>query len=372
MTGALVTLFLGGDVMLARGVDQILPHPGDPALRETYANDAHTYIELAETVNGPIPRPVEFSWPWGDALSVIDDAAPDVRVINLETSVTRSNDFAPEKALHYRMHPGNLPCLAVARPDACTLANNHVMDFGHQGLIDTLNALSGAGVRVVGAGRNASEARRPAIINIAEGRRVVIISCGLASSGIPSSWAATCDQPGINFIPELSDTSADELARQASAAKKPGDVVIASLHWGSNWGYSIPPDQIRFAHHLIDGGIDIVHGHSSHHPRPIEVYRGKLILYGCGDLINDYEGITGYEKYRDDLRLLYFASVAPDTGELVDLRMVPMQARSMRLRRASRADTKRLQTILDHVSLDLGARVDLESEGVLAIRQPVR
>jgi poly-gamma-glutamate synthesis protein (capsule biosynthesis protein) len=371
MTGALVTLFLCGDVMLARGVDQILPHPGDPALRETYADDAHTYIRLAETVNGPIPRPVEFSWPWGDALSVIDDTAPDVRVINLETSVTRSNDFAPEKALHYRMHPGNLPCLAVARPDACTLANNHVMDFGRQGLIDTLNALSGAGVRAVGAGRNASEARRPAIIHVAEGRRVVIISCGLASSGIPSSWAATCDQPGINFISELSDTNADELARQASAAKKPGDVVIASLHWGSNWGYSIPPDQIHFAHHLIDGGIDIVHGHSSHHPRPIEVYRGKLILYGCGDLINDYEGITGYEKYRDDLRLLYFASVAPDTGELVDLRMVPMQARSMRLRHASRTDTKRLQTILDHVSLDLGARVDLESEGVLAIRQPV-
>ena len=98
--------------------------------------------------------------------------------------------------------------------------------------------------------------------------------------------------------------------------REPGDVVVASIHWGSNWGYDVPATHTDFAHRLIDAGVDVVHGHSSHHPRPIEVYQGKLILYGCGDLIDDYEGIGGYQKYRDDLRLLYFATVSPGTGRM--------------------------------------------------------
>jgi poly-gamma-glutamate capsule biosynthesis protein CapA/YwtB (metallophosphatase superfamily) len=128
-----LTLFLCGDVMPGRGVDQILPHPGDPDLREGFADDARAYVALAERANGPIPRPVSFSWPWGGALHVLADVAPDVRVINLETSVTRRAGFAPGKPVHYRMSPENLTCVAVARPDACALANNHVLDFGRLG-----------------------------------------------------------------------------------------------------------------------------------------------------------------------------------------------------------------------------------------------
>ena len=367
-----MTLFLCGDVMTGRGVDQILPHPGDPILREAYVKDARTYVELADTVNGRIHRPVDFSWPWGDALPTLDDIAPDVRVINLETSVTRSENFAPAKAVHYRMHPRNLPCLTVARPDACALANNHVLDFGRQGLQDTLDALSDAGLRAVGAGRNASEARRPALVNVEGGRHIVIFSCGMASSGVPPSWTATPDQPGINFVPDLSTSSVGEVTDWVCTTKRSGDVVIASLHWGSNWGYTVLPDQVHFAHRLIDGGVDIVHGHSSHHLRPIEVYRDKLILYGCGDFINDYEGITGYDEYRGDLRLLYFASVEPDTGRLVGLRMVPMQAQQMRLHHTSPADSEWLRTVLDHVSRGFGSRIDLEPEGILALRREGR
>src|SRR6516225_3420525 len=130
----MVRVFACGDVMPGRGVDQVLPHPGDPELREAVIRDARAYARLAEQANGPIPRPVSFTWPWGDALPVLEDVAPDVRLINLETSVTRSADFAPGKSVHYRMSPENLPCVAVARPDACMLANNHVLDFGRAGL----------------------------------------------------------------------------------------------------------------------------------------------------------------------------------------------------------------------------------------------
>jgi poly-gamma-glutamate capsule biosynthesis protein CapA/YwtB (metallophosphatase superfamily) len=129
-----VTLFLCGDVMTGRGIDQVLPHPGDPELREAYVRDARAYVDLAERAHGPIPRPVSFGWPWGEALGMLADIGPDVRVINLETSITASGEFAPGKAVHYRMSPGNTGCVAAARPDACALANNHVLDFGHRGL----------------------------------------------------------------------------------------------------------------------------------------------------------------------------------------------------------------------------------------------
>src|SRR5690606_33213705 len=118
------------------------------------------------------------------------------------------------------------------------------------------------------------------------------------------------------------------------------DVLIASIHWGSNWGFAVPHGHVEFARRLIDGGVDIVHGHSSHHARPIEVYRDKLILYGCGDFIDDYEGIGGHEEFRDDLRLLYFATLERGTGRLVHLRVAPMQARKMRLLRASSEDVE--------------------------------
>jgi hypothetical protein len=92
---------------------------------------------------------------------------------------------------------------------------------------------------------------------------------------------------------DLSETTADEVVERLREVKRLGDVVVASIHWGSNWGYDVPAEHVGSARRLVDGGVDIVHGHSSHHPRPIEIYRGRLILYGCGDFIDDYEGISG-------------------------------------------------------------------------------
>ena len=367
MADGLLSLFLCGDVMLGRGVDQVLPQPGDPRLRESYISDARAYVRLAERAHGPIPQPASFSWPWGDALDVLDSVAPDVRVINLETSITRSADFAPGKSVHYRMSPGNLPVVTVARPDACALANNHVLDFGRPGLRDTLDALASAGLRAAGAGRDAGEARQPALVPMPGGGRAVIFACGTASSGIPRGWAATATQPGVDFLPSLSTRAADDVIARVRGVKQSGDIAVVSIHWGSNWGYDVGDDQVRFARRLIDGGADLIHGHSSHHPRPVEVYRGRLVLYGCGDCIDDYEGISGYAEFRDDLRLLYFASVAVDTGTLAALRMVPMQARKMRLRQASAADTEWMRQVLGRISQDFGSRFSHQPDGTLTL-----
>jgi len=362
-----VTVALCGDVMLGRGVDQILPCPGDPLLRERYVLDARGYVDLAEDANGPVPRSAGYSWPWGEALAVLAEAAPDARVLNLETAVTRSTDFAPGKAVHYRMSPDNAPCLVAARPDVCALANNHVLDFGRRGLVETLDVLARAGLSAAGAGLDDVQARRPVAVPVPGAGRVLVFSLGTTSSGIPTGWAATPRRPGVDLVDELSERSADAVVERVSAARRPGDLVVASVHWGSNWGYDVPPEQVRFAHRLVDGGVDLVHGHSSHHPRPLEVYRDRVVLYGCGDFVDDYEGIEGYERYRDDLRVLYLVTLDAVTGRLTGLRMVVFQARRLRLERAAYADVDWLREVLDRESRRFGIRVEPGRGGVLTL-----
>jgi poly-gamma-glutamate synthesis protein (capsule biosynthesis protein) len=375
----LVTVFLCGDVMTGRGVDQILPHPSDPRIYEKHVQDARRYVDLAEEVNGPVPRPVELSYIWGDSLTELQRAAPDARIVNLETSVTCSNDAWP-KDITYRMHPANVGCLNAAgnaaasaaanaaAVDVCVLANNHVLDYGYSGLVETLETLRRAGLKIAGAGRTLAQARQPAKIDLGAGSRVVVHAFGTESSGIPPSWAATDDLAGVAFLFDLSDETAAQVEEQVRRVKRSLDVTIASIHWGSNWGYEVPREQVWFAHRLIDGGVDVVHGHSSHHPRPIEVYRNRLILYGCGDFINDYEGIRGHEQYRGDLALMYFATVNPAGGELVQLRMIPMQIRKLALHRASARDASWLRGTLARASADFGSWVEAAEDGSSLLR----
>jgi poly-gamma-glutamate capsule biosynthesis protein CapA/YwtB (metallophosphatase superfamily) len=170
-----ITLFLCGDVMLGRGIAQILPHPGDPRLHELYVSSAKKYVQLAERLNGPISAPVDFSYVWGDALDELQHAAPRARIINLETSVTRSRDYAP-KGINYKMNSENIACLTAAGVDCCVLANNHVLDFGEAGLRETQDALEQAGIWSAGAGRDAAEAQAPAIIEGTNAGRVLVFA----------------------------------------------------------------------------------------------------------------------------------------------------------------------------------------------------
>ena len=364
-----VTLFFSGDVMTARGIDQILPRPCDPQIHERFMKDARGYIRIAERANGRIDRPVEFAYIWGDALETLKRLRPHVRIINLETSVTRSNDYWKGKGIQYRMSPENVGCITAAGIDVCVLGNNHVLDWGYAGLTETLKTLARAGLKTAGAGKDRDEARAPAVCRIAPNVRVLVFSFACPTSGVPPSWAAANGRAGVHFLPSLSDAAAGRAARLVRRHRRGGDVVIASIHWGGNWGYAIPSEQRRFAHKLVESaGVDVVHGHSSHHVKAIEVHKGKLILYGCGDLINDYEGITGHESYRGDLGLMYFATVAAAGGRLVSLRMVPTQMRRLQLRHPSRRDAQWLHERLDRLCRPLGARVKREKDGTLTLR----
>lgn len=332
-----VRLFLCGDVMTGRGIDQILPVPNDPQLYEPVITNAAEYLRLAEQATGPIPRPVPMTYIWGDALAELKRRSPDVRIINLETSITTSRDPWRGKEVLYKMHPANIGCLTVAGIDCCVLANNHVLDWGYAGLYETLDTLDTAGICVVGAGRHLQDAQAPAVITAPDGHRVVVVAAGSPTGGVPRSWAASQQRAGVFYFEEFTEDAVQTIAECISAVKRSPDIAIVSLHWGGNWGFEIPSTQQSFAHQLIDsGGADIVYGHSSHHIKGVEVYRGKLILYGCGNFLDDYEGISGYEEFRPDLSLMYFATVDGTSGTLLDLQMVPMQIRHFRLNRVER------------------------------------
>jgi len=359
------TLFLCGDVMTGRGIDHVLSHAGDPRLREGYVKDAAEYVAIAEAANGPVPRPVRDDYIWGEALEELARVQPRALVANLETSVTTSDEYWTGKGIHYRMHPGNVGCLTSARLDVCTLANNHVLDFGAAGLIETLDTLTQAGIRTAGAGRDLAAAQAPAVVPLLSDSRLLVFACGCASSGVLEEWAATASRPGVDLLPNLLRQTAAGVGARVRQHKRTGDVAMVSIHWGDNWGYEVSDAQRHFAHGLIEEGVDVVYGHSSHHPRPIEIHRGRLVLYGCGDFINDYEGISGYEDYRDDLALMYFPTIDTASGALVSLRMVPMQIKRFRLQRASAADTRWLRDRLARCSTRFGTRVTVGEDGAL-------
>lgn len=360
-----VRLFLCGDVMIGRGVDQILPAPCSPKLYEEYVSSAEDYVRLAEAASGPIPRPVDYAYVWGEALAELRAQAPDASIVNLETSVTRS-ETAERKAINYRVSPQNAECLRAAGIDCCALANNHVLDWGPSGLIETLDTLARLGVAFAGAGRTIDDAQRPAILDVPHKGRVVVLSFALPDSGTPFDWAATRVSPGVNLLPDISPASAGLACDLARKTARPGDILVVSIHWGGNWGYGVSNAQRQFAHRLIEeAGASIVHGHSSHHPKGVEVYRNRLVLYGCGDFLNDYEGISGFESYRGDLSLMYFADIDAASGDLLQLRLVPLHMRRMRLERASGADVEWLAHMLDRESAPFGVRAR-QADGALS------
>jgi poly-gamma-glutamate capsule biosynthesis protein CapA/YwtB (metallophosphatase superfamily) len=356
-------------MMTGRGVDQVLPHPGDPRIQEPHVRSAERYVQLAEQASGRIPRPVAFSYIWGDALQELASQRPDARIVNFETTITRSDDYWKGKDIHYRMHPDNVPCITAASIDCCVLANNHALDYRDAGLLETLDSLKMAGVRIAGAGRNLAEARAPAVIEVPGKGRVIVLGFGTETSGILPSWAATDDRPGVNLLPDLSDDTIDRIGDMVRSIKRPRDIVVASLHWGSNWGFAVPDKHVRFAHGLIRAGVDLVHGHSSHHVRPMEIFEDRLILYGCGDFLDDYEGIAGYEKFRDDLALMFFPTVDLLTGRLSELHLTPMQIRNFRLNRASRADAGWLRDTINRESRRFDFQVELREDDRLELRR---
>jgi poly-gamma-glutamate capsule biosynthesis protein CapA/YwtB (metallophosphatase superfamily) len=202
---------------------------------------------------------------WGDTLPLFHET--DLNLINLEAAITRHTVPVP-KVFNFRADPEKVAWLQQARIDAVNLANNHILDFGEEGMRETLQVLDDAGIAHVGAGPNA---RDPAIIG-----NVGILGC-------------TDNEPGWSphsFFVEVGDI--ESLKEPIAALRPQVETLILSIHWGPNMRQRPAPRFQKFAHALCDLGVDIIHGHSAHIFQGVEAYNGSLILYDTGDFVDDY------------------------------------------------------------------------------------
>lgn len=156
------------------------------------------------------------------------------------------------------------------------MANNHCLDFKQAGLAESRRALAAAGILHAGVGSPA-EAAQPAILE-RSGLRLALFSY----ADHFDVWAASEEQPGINYI-DPAAFSKDALRRQLAAAQQAGaDLTVVLVHWGPNWQWRPSRAVQRLAHAFVESGADIVFGHSAHHIQGVEVYGGCPIIYGAG------------------------------------------------------------------------------------------
>jgi poly-gamma-glutamate capsule biosynthesis protein CapA/YwtB (metallophosphatase superfamily) len=329
----MITLALMGDVMLGRRV--------------------------AEALNDHM-RPEE---PWGDVRPLLD--AADLRIINLECAITDNEQpwTRTAKVFHFRAKPSAIETLRTARIDACSLANNHTLDFEEQGLLDTLEHLDAAGIRHAGAGRNQEEAADPAILTVPADhtRRAAL----LAFTDNEPSFAAGTDRPGTNYLPvSLKPDVLRRVERAVAAARGMGvDTVIFSNHWGPNMVQRPKKIFRRFAHAVIDRGVDIYYGHSAHVFQGVEIYRGKPIIYDTGDFIDDY---AVNPELRNDWSFLFQVSVVEGRFERLDL--TPVKLSYARVDLATGGERETILNRMEGLSAEMGT-VFTRREGALVLER---
>ena len=307
----------------------------------------HHYVQLAEQRNGLISASLAPTGPCGDALGWMAALPAHLRIVNLETAITTWVQLWPHRALHHLMHPANTACLA----------NNHPLDWAFNGLADTLRNLKLAGIKAVGAGLNGHLAQAPARLTWPGGGQLLLFAWALLSSGVPPDGAATPDRPGVALLRGIDIGTVKWVMRCICRQRRPNDRVVVSLHWGANWVLEIPERHRWLAQQLIDlARVDVVYGHSSHHALPLELHSERLILYGCGDLINDYEGLPAHDPWRSDLVCLYGVELDGDSGALLSLVLKPFQLKRFQLGPIRPVDRRLLEHQIGLQSAPLGWR----------------
>ncbi len=322
----MTTLALTGDVMLGRGVNETL-------------------------------RAAPPDEPWGDVLPLLRSA--DLRIINLECAITEHERpwSRTPKVFHFRADPLAIDVLRAARVDACSLANNHTLDFEEHGLLDTLAHLEAAGIRYAGAGRNPEEAARPVLLE--EGVALV------AFTDNEQLFSAGPDKPGTNYLPVSLESEVMRRVEEAvgTAREAGAETVVFSNHWGPNMVERPRGIFRRFARAVVDRGADVYYGHSAHVFQGVEIYRGKPILYDTGDFIDDY---AVDPNLRNDRSFLFHISM--EGGDLRRLELHPVSLPYARVELATGAEREAILDRMVGLSAEMGTA--LERRGDRLVLEP--
>lgn len=321
----MITIALTGDVMLGRGVNEALS----------------------------AMRPDE---PWGDTLPLLLEA--DLRIVNLECAITAHREpwSRSEKVFHFRADPTAVRTLQAARIDACSLANNHVLDFEEQGLLDTIRHLDDAGIQHAGAGQDRERAGRAAMLNAGMGN---VRAALLSFTDNEPSFSAGPARPGTNYLDVALDAKTlGRIEASINAARGDGaEIVIFSNHWGPNMVQRPPALFREFARRVIDLGADIYHGHSAHIFQGMEIYRGRPILYDTGDYIDDY-AVDPW--LRNDWSFLF--RVAMEQCRLRRIELFPVRLSYGRVNRATGDERLGIVERMTRLSAEMGTRLAWREE----------
>lgn len=230
----------------------------------------------------------------------------DLTLANLENPVLRNAVWHPEGTTFH----GDLrlfPLLERAGVDGVTLANNHVLDAGVPGLVETMGHLKRAGISHAGAGMDLASAREPMIFDLG-GVTVGVLNY----QNVPSyEWAwATEGNPGT--APLRADLVREDVKRLKSRV----DLVAVMPHWGEEYTATPEPGQVDLAHEMIDAGADFVVGGHAHWAKGVEVYRETPIFYGVGNFLFD-------QSWSEETSTGIFAEITLYGERVVGARPVP-------------------------------------------------
>ncbi|MCI0664825.1 MAG: CapA family protein [Acidobacteria bacterium] len=318
-----ISIALTGDVMLGRGVDE--------AIRRF----------------GPL-------YPWGNLLSELKSFG--LTIVNLECVISGKGQPWSRwpKVFHFRANPRAIDTLQLAKIDCCVLANNHVLDYEEEALIEMLDLLRQAGIAYAGAGRNLDEAMRPVILEKA-GAKIGVV----AFTDNESGWCASETAPGTNWIEvSLEEISFKPVRVAIDSARAAGaEVVIFSIHWGPNMIERPSALFRKFAHAVMDAGADVYHGHSAHLMQGIEIYKGRPIIYDAGDFVDDY---AVDPRLRNDFGVLFRLLV--DRNKVVQIELIPVFISNYQVNLASGLTRKAISERISELSAEMGTLIQQEGD----------
>jgi len=284
----------------------------------------------------------DYAYPWGNMIVYLQKT--DLNIANLETTLTKSSKKVP-KVFNFKATPDRVEILKKGNINVVSLANNHSLDFGVEGLKETLKTLDNAKILHVGAGMNAHQANASVIVKKG-GIKIGII--GFTDN--EPEWKAQENKPGINYF-KVGDIT--KVKEDIKNIRNQVDVLIATLHWGPNMRQRPSQEFKNFAHQMIDVGIDIIHGHSAHIFQGIEIYKNKLIMYDTGDFVDDYHVDS---TLRNDQSFLFLVTI-DKSSRIKKVELIPVLISNMQVNKATDTEKKEIISKMQKLSAEMGTYV---------------
>lgn len=273
---------------------------------------------------------------YGNTLQKLSSGC-DLVVGNLETCIT-ANTKRDQKAFNYRLHPIYSQALKLNERTFFNIANNHIMDY-ENGIQDTVKALQENNIKFSGVLPETKDYKILQTFTI-KNKKIGIFGC----ADHYERWKSSTNKEGIYYVDYDDPISIEKMLDKIKEMRKQVDILIMSIHWGFNYASGINNKFVKFAKQVIISGVDIIHGHSSHHVKCIQHDTDKVIIYGNGDFVNDY---AIDQTYRNDLGMIVKVTINPQNKKKVCI--IPTIIKD---RQVAYADDKERKIVYNNVKND--------------------